>query len=167
VKIQPNEVESVKEAGTLNDQSVKIIKTIGGWFCAVGSKSKGKKAELEPLAAGSHQALVMHQLSKEYGKDFKPALMKGEHEAMPTVKEFTGKLPHEMVDAGYCIYSLTKNDEINFIATKLGAEIVNIQGSLTSNGIENLKKISINKDSFENTEAIARTLKDIINENLE
>lgn len=162
MEIKPNEIDSIKVVGTLNGSDVKLIKTTGGFYCAVGMKSKSKKT-VEPISAGSHQALVLHQIEKEFKSDFKPALMKSESEILPIVKEFTEKLPHELVMSGYSVYSLTKNSEVNFIATKIGAEVLNIKGIVTEDGIRDVKKVS-QKEISENIGKIAKVIADEINE---
>lgn len=162
MEIKPNEVESVKIIGTLFGDDVKLIKTIGGFYCAVGRKAKSKKA-VEPLAAGSHMALVAHQIEKEFKSEFKPVLMKNETDLLPTVTEFTEKLPHELVVAGYSAYSLIKNSDVNFVVTKIGAEVLNLKGDITNNGVENLKKIS-QKENSENVNKICKVIAEVINE---
>lgn len=141
MEIKPNEVESVKTIGSLFNDDVKLIKTIGGFYVAVGKKSRYKK-EVEPLAAGSHFALVNHQIEKEYKSEYQPAIMKSESDAMPVVEEFTQKLPQHMVNEGFQAYTLTKNDNVNVVVTKLGVEMINVEGQLTLEGLTNLKPIS-------------------------
>lgn len=159
--IKPNEVESIKVIGELNGQSVKLIKTLGGFYAAVGARSKSSKV-VEPLAAGSHPALVSHQIEKEFKKDYQPTIMKSESETFPSVKEFTKKLPKEMVDAGYQVYSLTKNNDINFIATKNGAEMINLAGYVTSNVINELTKVTC-KTPAKETQKICAVIAEEIN----
>ena len=161
MNIKPEEVANIKVIGELNGSPVKMIKTIGGFYAAVGSRSKSSKS-VEPLSAGSYQALVIHQLEKEFKADFKPALMKSESEKLPTVKEFTKKLPQQMVDAGFQVFSLIKNNDINFVATKHGAELVNLSGYIISDDISNLTKVT-SKASPSDTAKICAVIAEELN----
>lgn len=161
-EIKPQEVESIRVIGQLNGDDVKVIKTIGGFYCAVGRKSKNKKG-VEPLAAGSHLALVAHQIEKQYANDFHHAMFKSEAEVLPEVKEYTKKLPVEMVEAGYELFTLTKNEKVNFVATKLGAEIVNFEGIKTSEGYELERAYPTSSKGSKETSKICQAIADIIN----
>lgn len=162
MEIKPSEVESVKVIGQLFGDDVKLIKTIGGFYCAVGKKSRSKKS-VEPLAAGSHSALVSHQIEKEFKSEYKPVIMKSEHSSEPKVEEFTKKLPQELVDKGYQVYTLTKNEKVNFIATKLGAEVVNLGANVTSEGLDTLKNEG-KKTSGSAINKICCVIAEIVNE---
>ena len=162
MEIKPSEVESVKIIGSLHGDDVKLIKTVGGFFCAVGKKSKHKKT-VEPLAAGSHSALVSHQIEKEYKSEYKPMIMKSEHDAQPKVEEFTKKLPQEMVDKGYQLYSLTKAEKVNFIATRVGLEVVNLGANVTADGFDAFVNEG-KKTSGPEINKICSTIAEIINE---
>lgn len=161
MKINPEEIESIKNIGELNGAPVKMIRCFGGFYAAVGSRSKNSKS-VEPIAAGSHQALVMHQLEKEFKSEFKPALMKSESEKMPYVKEFTKKLPKEMVSAGFELFSLTKNNDINFVATKHGAEVINLSGYIISNEISKLTRVT-SIASPQETSKICTAIAEVLN----
>ena len=161
MQIKPNEVENIKVIGELNGQPVKLLKTIGGYHVAIGAKTKGSKT-VEPLAAGSHPALVNHQIEKEFKKDFQPSIMKSEAETFPIVKEFTNKLSQQMVNEGFQVFSLKKNNEINFIATKHGAEVVNFSGYIISNSISDLVKVT-SKASVNDTQRICSVIAEEIN----
>jgi hypothetical protein len=161
VNIKPEEIDSIKVCGELNGSPVKLIKTIGGFFTAVGARTKHSK-NVEPLSAGSHPALIMHQLDKEFKSEFKPAIMKSEGESLPIVKEYTHKLPHGMVEKGYNLYSLTKNNDINFVATKHGAELINIAGYTISGDISNLTKITAKAPAKE-TAKICAVIAEVLN----
>lgn len=162
-EIKPQEVESIRVIGQLNGDEVKVIKTIGGFYCAVGRKSKNKKT-VEPLAAGSHLALVAHQIEKQFSNDFQHAMFKSESEVLPLVKEYTKKLPVEMVDAGYELFTMTKNEKVNFVATKLGAEVINFEGTKTSSGYELDRAYPVSSKSSKETTKICQIIAEIINE---
>lgn len=165
MEIRPSEVESIKVIGTLNGQEVKLIKCIGGFYCAVGAKSKNKKL-VEPLAAGSHIALVAHQLEKQYKGDYHPAMFKSEAEVLPTVSEFTQKLPLELVNEGYEIFTLTKNEVINLVATKLGAEVLNFSCTKSGKSMEVEKVVNASKEvESKKMATVVRVFTDILNGN--
>lgn len=160
--IKPEEVESIKVIGELHGDEVKVIKTLGGWFCAVGRKSKSKKT-MEPLAAGSHIALVSHQLDKQFKSEFRPAMFKSESEVLPIVKEYTKRLPQELVDGGYELFTLTKNEKINVVATKHGAEVLNFEGSVGIDGVELDRVHPVSNKGTKETSSICNIIARIIN----
>ena len=129
--IRPDEVESVKTIGELNGQDVKLIKVYGGFNIAVGTKKKGKKKP-EVLAAGSHPALVTYQLTKEFTDDFKPAMCKSEAEIMPSVEEKTIELTKNLTSCGFEAHILSKNNELNFIISRFGLNIVKYDAEVSS-----------------------------------
>lgn len=160
MQVKPDEIEKISTVGDMNGSPVKMVKCFGGWYFAVGAKSKNSK-EVSPIAAGSHPALVLHQISKEFKGDFKPAMMKSEGESEPLIKEFTKKLPLEMVEKGFQVFSLVKNNDVNFIATKHGAEVVNFSGYIISDKVSDLKKvtsIASEKDTAKICSVIAEAL---------
>ena len=161
--IKPEEVESIKVIGELHGEDVKVIKTLGGFYCAVGRKSKNKKT-VEPLAAGSHVALVSHQLDKQFKSEFRPAMFKSESEVLPVVKEYTKKLPQELVDGGYELFTLTKNEKINFVATKRGAEVLNFEGSVGIDGVELDRVYPVSNKGTKETSSICHVIAEIIND---
>lgn len=161
--IKPEEVESIKVIGELHGDEVKVIKTLGGWFCAVGRKSKSKKT-MEPLAAGSHIALVSHQLDKQFKSEFRPAMFKSESEVLPIVKEYTKRLPQELVDGGYELFTLTKNEKVNFVATKRGAEVLNFEGVVTSEGYDIERVFPVSNKANKETSKICHAIAEIIND---
>jgi hypothetical protein len=150
--IQPNEVESVKTIGNLHGDEVKIVKTFGGFFVAVGKKKKTAKKS-EALAAGSHQALVAHQLSKEYGSDFEPAIFKSEQDQLEKVETKTEYLPAEMIAKGVELFTLSKGNKVEFVLYKHGITLGEYSGE-----IEN-KTLVIKQGGFTHKEAIVEGFK--------
>jgi len=122
VDISPKEVESVRVIGRLFDNDVKMVKTLGGFHIAVGKKKK-KNTEAEALAGGSHQAIVAHQLSKEFGSDFQPAIFKSEQDRLEDVEEKSQYLPSDQIKKGVELFTLTKSTNINFILYKHGVTL--------------------------------------------
>lgn len=117
--ILPNEVESVNVIGKLFDDDIKIVKTNGGFHVAIGKKKRNSK-KAEVLAGGSHPAIIAHQLSKDYGSDFQPSLAKSEHERMPQVEEKTKYLSSQSIASGIELFTLHKNEELEFVLCKRG-----------------------------------------------
>jgi len=122
VDIKPKEVESVKIIGNLYDSDVKLVKTMGGFYLAIGKKKKNSRKS-EALAAGSHQAIVAHQLSKEYGSDFQPAVFKSEQDQIEQVEDKSSYLPRTSIEKGVELYTLSKSNKIEFVLCRRGITI--------------------------------------------
>jgi len=120
--IKPKEVESVKTIGNLFENDVKLVKTIGGFYLAIGKKKKNSR-KTEALAAGSHQAIVAHQLCKEYGSDFQPAIFKSVQDQLERVEDKTNYLPRISIEKGVELYTLSKSNKFEFILCKRGITI--------------------------------------------
>ena len=165
--IQPNEVESVKTIGNLNGDEVKVVKTYGGFYVAVGKKKKSSKKS-EALAAGSHQALVAHQLGKEYGSDFEPAIFKNEHEQLEKVESKTEYLPADLIAKGVELYTLSKGSKVDFVLYKRGITLGHYEAEIENQSLV-VKSVSFNKEamqgnasenSFKTAKAMALAFKD-------
>lgn len=150
--ILPDEVESIKTIGNLHGDEVKIVKTYGGYHIAVGKKKKSSKKS-EALAAGSHQALVAHQLQKEYGSDFQPAIFKSEHDQLEKVEVKTEYLPSDMISKGVELYTLSKGNKIDFVLYKHGLTIGEYKSEVED------KTLVIKKGGFNNKEMVTEELK--------
>lgn len=143
MQIQPNEVESIEEAGMLDGSPVKLIRTKGGFWIAVG-KPKGKFRE-EAVAAGSHPAIVKFNLEKQY-PNFQPAMMKSDSFSDTNVVErHSHFLSAELRKSGHDIYSVQNGKNIDFHITKHNVKISTINGSLEDNAIV-LKKLDAPKE---------------------
>lgn len=167
MEIQPNEVESVKTIGNLHGDEVKVVKTYGGFYVAVGKKKKNSKKS-EALAAGSHQALVAHQLGKEYGSDFEPAIFKSEQDQLEKVESKTEYLPSELISKGIELFTLTKGGKVDFVLYKRGITIGQYSGEvqdqslvLTSGGFSHKDAVA---GSFKTAKAMARAVKDKVHD---
>lgn len=164
--ILPGEVESVRTIGTLFDDDVKMVKTRGGFHVAVGRKKK-RTRKSEALAAGSHEAIVAHQLSKEYGSDFRPAIFKSESERLEDVENKTEYLPREAIQRGVELYTLSKGNRVQFILYKHGMTLGEYdteisQGSLV---IKSYKfKNDLIKSDKETAEALSRAIREKMEE---
>lgn len=166
MEIQPNEVESVKTIGNLNGDEVKVVKTFGGFYVAVGKKKKNSKKS-EALAAGSHQALVAHQLGKEYGADFEPAIFKSEADQLEKVESKTEYLPSNLIAKGVELFVLSKGSDVNVVLYKRGLTLGQYNGEIEKQNLI-LKGCEFNKEAtggdFRIAKAMSRALKDKVHD---
>ena len=126
MQITPNEIHSIEEAGMLDNSPVKMIRTKGGFWIAVG-KPRGKFRE-EAIAAGSHPAIVKFNLEKQY-PGFQPTMMKSEEFSDSTVVEkHTHFLTEELRKGGHDIYSVQDGDRVSFHITKHNVKIASVNG---------------------------------------
>lgn len=143
MNLTPEEIDTVEDAGILNDQPVKMIRTKGGFWMAVG-RPKGKFAQ-EALTAGSHPAIVKYNLEKQY-PDYQPALMKSEFFADNVkVEKHSHYLSDELRKSGHDIFSVQKGTDIEFQITKHNAEVHTVKGVLQNDSIV-LKNLNIGKE---------------------
>jgi hypothetical protein len=128
MQLTPNEIDSVEEAGMLNQEPVKLIRTKGGFWIAVG-RPKGKLTQ-EALCAGSHPAIVKYNLEKQY-PEFQPSMMKSEFYAENTqVEKHSHFLSDELRKSGHDIYSVQSGNEIEFQITKQNSAVHSVKGNL-------------------------------------
>lgn len=150
MEILPNEVKEVKTIGTLHGDDVKMVVTDGGFHVFVGKKTKSSKKS-EALAAASHRALGIHQLQKEYGSDFEPAIFKSEQDQLEKVESKTEYLPASLIKNGVELFTLSKGSKVDFVLYKHGITIGQYSGE-----IEN-KSLVIKSGGFDHKDAIAET----------
>lgn len=142
MKITANEIAQIEEnVGTLDQSPVKMIRTKGGFWIALG-KPKGKSRE-EALAAGSHPAIVKYNLSKQYPQ-FQESLMKSESfsEGDALVDKHSHFLSEDLRKSGHDIYSVQNGPDIAFHITKQNVKIGIASGNLENDTIV-LKEINI------------------------
>jgi hypothetical protein len=120
--IKTSEIRSIEDIGVLENSPVKLLRTIGGLWVATG-RPRGKKDD-EALAAGSHPAIVKHNIEKMYGNRFQPAMAKSEAATEPKVGEHTSKLSRVLIDRGYTLHSIHFSDSIDFVVSKRGIEVL-------------------------------------------
>lgn len=137
--IRADEIDTIKVIGNLNEDQVKLIRMKGGFFLAVGKANK-KDKESKPLAAGSHQGIVLHQIEKEFKKDFEPTMAKSELEDIGNLRSLTAFIPKEFSSKGYDMFSLEKNGEIEYVVTKYNFDVASV--SLFKNS-EEFSSVSI------------------------
>lgn len=133
MQITANEIASIEEAGTLDQSPVKMIRTKGGFWIAVG-KPRGKYRE-EALAAGSHPAIVKYNLSKQYPA-FQENLMKSEvFGPDEIVEKHSHFLSEDLRKSGHDVYSVQKGTDITFHVTKQNMDVGQAKGHLLEDAI--------------------------------
>jgi len=133
MKIDPSEVKTIKTVGNLHGDDVKMIATKGGLYLILGKKAKGKKNH-EPLAAGSHPALVLHQIEKEYKSEFQPSMTKSEQDQFHQVTELVCSVK------GLSMFALKKDIELDIVVAKFGVEICKCECEINGPDLK-IKKI--------------------------
>jgi len=157
--IKPGEVESVKIIGNLHGNDVKMVKTHGGFHVAVGKKKKnGNKTEA--LAAGSHQAIVAHQIAKEFGTDYQPAIMKSEADRLEDVMNKSELLSSEALAKGIELFTLEKNNHYDFVVYKRGMTLGKYQAELEGNTLKLTKYEFNTAPDMDIAKAVARMIED-------
>ena len=127
VEIKPSEIDSVDSIGDLAGEQVKLVKTKGGLYIAVG-RPRGKKKD-EVIAAGSHPAIVRYNIEKAFA-EFQPTMMKSEAGEESLVAGMSDLLPANMRKSGYDLYVIKKSNEVDFLLTKSQIEVIKFQGHL-------------------------------------
>lgn len=134
MQITPDEIAAVEEAGMLDQSPVKLIRTKGGFWIAVG-KPKGKMGEIA-LAAGSHPAIVKYNLAKQY-PGFQEHMMKSadmaENDAI--VDKHSHFLSEDLRKSGHDIYSVQKGPDISFHITRHQTQVGRVVGHLQDDSI--------------------------------
>lgn len=130
IEIKPSEISDIDSLGILDGEDVKLVRTAGGLYIAVG-KPRGKQKE-EVLAAGSHPAIVRYNIEKSF-KNFQPSLMKSEGQMQDLVSEMSDLLSDEMKDKGYDFYIIKKSNQVDLVLTKSQVEVLKYEGHLVEN----------------------------------
>jgi len=132
--IKPNEIRKIYEIGTLDGNPVKGVLTIGGLYVATG-RTSGKNSD-EALAAGSHGAIVTHNLEKMYGNRFQLALTKSENAPTEQVSEHTDQLDSNLTKKGYSLHSIQTNGQLDFVVSASGIEVLKHTALIKSESFE-------------------------------
>lgn len=157
--IKPNEVEYVKVIGNLHGNEVKLVKTLGGLNIAIGKKNKNSN-KTEALAAGSHAAIVAHQISKQFGADFHPAIFKSEQDAIEEAINKTELLPSSAISSGIELFTLEKNNKYDFVLYKHGLCLGEYKAEVEDNSLKLISyKFNIGPDQ-EIAKAMSRAIRD-------
>lgn len=141
MNISPNEIDTIEEAGMLDNQPVKLIRTKGGFWIAVG-QPKGKMRS-EALTAGSHPAIVKYNIEKQF-PGFQPVMMKSEFGQAEVVEQHSHFLSDELRKSGHDIYSVQKGPSIDFHVTKHNMKVSTINGNILEDSLV-LNKLDIDK----------------------
>lgn len=129
MEIKEDEIKEVKKIGTLNGSEVKIVSLKGGFHIGMGKKSKNSKNS-DILAVGSHPAIVSHQIAKKFEEGFEQSMTKSESNSMSDVSNYSHNLNSTQKNVlGLDIYTIKKNEKIEFKVTKHNFEIFSIQAS--------------------------------------
>jgi len=167
MKINPEEVQEIKVIGSLNNEDVKVILLKGGLNIAVGKKTRHGRKD-QPLAAGSHQGIVAHQVSKEFGKDFQPAMFKSEVEQLPNIEDKSSYLPVELYDKGVQLYTVSGQNETDFVIYRYGLTIGKYETEVENSQLV-IKNFDFKNEFFDvkspqTAKAIARAMEDKVKE---
>lgn len=151
--IKEDEVKEIKKLGTMHGSDVKLVTLKGGFHIGLGKKkSNSKKSEI--LAAGSHPALVSHQISKKYDKNFQEVMSKNEKDTPPEVSDFSHNLSSSQKNVlGLDIYCIKKNENIEFNITKHNFEIFSVKATETGDEII-LEKTEKNAERLKNIDKL-------------
>lgn len=143
MNITPNEIDTIEDIGILNSSPVKMLRTKGGFFMAIG-KDVNKNID-SVLAAGSHPAIVKHSLEKQFA-GFQPSLMKSEAGTNPAVVDkYTQHLSESLQKSGHDIYSIQNGAFIEFQITKQNIKIGSAMATLEKGELV-IGKIDMSKE---------------------
>lgn len=143
MELTPNEIDSIEEAGILDGNPVKMLRTKGGFFMAIG-KPRGKYRD-EALAAGSHPAIVRYNLERAY-PTFQPAMMKSELLSDSSlVERHSHFLSDSLRKSGHDVYSVQSGNKIEFQITKQNVKIHSIESAI-KDGTLTFEKMKIGKE---------------------
>jgi len=170
VEIKEDEIKEIKKLGTLNGSEVKLVTLKGGFHIGMGKKRANSKNN-DILAVGSHPAIVSHQISKKFEKEFEQTMTKNEADAMPDVVDYSHNLNSTQKNVlGLDIYVIKKNEKIEFKVTKHNFEIFSIQANEVGKDIT-LEKTSKNEARLANlnkkelSDNLEKTIKEYAKEN--
>ena len=126
LSLQPDDIDTVEEAGMLDGQPVKLLRTKGGYWMSV---HKGKV-----LSGGSHPAIVKHAISKMY-HNFQPVNCKSEGFEDAVVDQHSHFLSDDLRKSGHDIYSLQSGQNIEFQITKNNLKVASVSGLLQDDSL--------------------------------
>lgn len=125
IEIKPSEIEKVDELGTLDGEKIKLVKTKGGLYLAIGKARKQSNPEV--LAAGSHPAIVRHNIQKSFAQ-FQASMMKSEELGTDAeVAELSDLLLKSESEQGFGLYVVKKHNTFDIILTKNEEEVISCQ----------------------------------------
>ena len=124
--LKESEILDISILGNLDGQEVKMIRTVGG-LCLATGHPKGKG--LTVLGASSHPAILKHSVSKQFS-NFRPSLMKSENGQPETVTSLSQYLDPSLSLTGWDLYSLKRDNKINYAFARFGQEEGQIEAIL-------------------------------------
>lgn len=143
MQLTPNEIDSIEDAGVLDGNAVKLLRTKGGFWMAIG-KPRGKFKD-EALAAGSHPAIVRYNLEKQF-PGFQPSMMKSELMSDPSkVDRHSHFLSDSLRKSGHDLYSVHIGNKIEFQITKQNMKIHSVEAHV-EDGAMKFEKLDIGKE---------------------
>lgn len=142
MKLTPNEIDRIEEVGMLDNSPVKMIRTKGGFYIAIGKKRNSGNEEA--LAAGSHPAIVKYNLEKQFS-GFQPAMQKSEQGIAPIVNKHSHHLSEDLRNSGHDIFSIQTGNAVEFQVTKQNAAIANVVGYMDSDNLS-INQLNIPKE---------------------
>lgn len=143
MQLTPNEIDSIEDAGMLDGNTVKLLRTKGGFWMAVG-RPRGKYKD-EALAAGSHPAIVRYNLEKQF-PGFQPSMQKSELASDTSkVEKHSHFLSDSLRKSGHDVYSVQNGEKVEFQVTKQNVKIHSVE-SLIKNGSLSFDKMEIGKE---------------------
>ncbi len=105
LEISPADIAEIEECGELNGSPVKMIKTTGGYYIAIGKDAKGK---MKPIGTGPHKAICEFMIEK-MNPGFRPLIVKNEGDN-PEVTDLTKNLDEDIIARGYNLYAVKENE---------------------------------------------------------
>jgi hypothetical protein len=126
MNLKPEDLDTVEEAGMLDGQPIKLVRTKGGFWMAANHKGV--------LAAGSHPAIVKHQLSKMFPA-FQPVMCKSEAFSDALVEKHSHFLSDDLRKSGHDVYSIQNGQDVEFQITKHNIKIASIQTVLNDDSL--------------------------------
>jgi hypothetical protein len=126
MNLQASDIDQVDDAGVLDGQPVKMIRTKGGFYMAV---HKGKV-----IAGGSHPAIVRHSVSKTHS-NFQPVMCKSEGFEDAVVDQHSHFLSNDLRKSGHDIYSIQTGNSIEFQITKNNMSVASVSSSIQDDSL--------------------------------
>jgi hypothetical protein len=134
--IRPEDIDVIEDAGVLENQPVKMIRTKGGYHMAV---HKGKV-----ISGGSHPAIVKHAIGKMF-PNFQAVMCKSEMFSDALVDKHSHFLSDDLRKSGHDIYSIQNLNDIEFQITKHNIKVASINTHLQSDGLY-IPEIKVSKE---------------------
>jgi hypothetical protein len=133
MQLKPSEIESVDQIGELEGAPVKMVKTKGGFYIALGRSQRA--GQEEALAGGSHPAIVKYNIEKKF-RNFQPAMEKSESfDDKETVIGLSELIAKDFRQKGYDMYALKKGEQTSYIISQYNNEIVRYETKSKEDGL--------------------------------